>query len=157
MLREAGLRVTDYRLQIIELLDGSGEVLDAADVYEKLKSQGVDRVTVYRTLASLVDAGLAHKVDPGDRTYRYGLTDHSRCTHEHHIHDHPHLVCDSCTRVECLEDAEVIIRHNAPPASAASSHKLNPEPAAASKARPLIKQQSVTLHGLCSRCNTAGH
>lgn len=156
MLREAGLRVTDYRLQIIELLDGSGEVLEASDVYEKLKAQGVDRVTVYRTLASLVDAGLAHKVDPGDRTYRYGLTNHSRCTHEHHIHDHPHLVCDSCARVECLEDAEVIIRHHPHPASPTGPTKTGARPAPPSKAKPLIKQQSVTLHGLCSRCNTGG-
>jgi Fur family transcriptional regulator, ferric uptake regulator len=154
MLREAGLRVTDYRLLILGLLATSTEVLDAADICEKLKAEGVDRVTVYRTLGSLVEAGLAHKVDPGDRRFRYGLTDHSRCTHEHHIHDHPHLVCDQCGRVECLEDAEVIIRHHIP---AVDAYTLDggAAPRPANSPRPLIKQQSVTLHGLCSRCNTA--
>lgn len=155
MLREAGLRVTDYRLLILGLLATATEVLDAADICEKLKAEGVDRVTVYRTLASLVDAGLAHKVDPGDRRFRYGLTDHSRCTHEHHIHDHPHLVCDQCGRVECLEDAEVVIRHHISSVENPTKEGNAAPPSRGQPPRPLIKQQSVTLHGLCSRCNTA--
>lgn len=159
MLRQAGLRVTDYRLQLLSLLHEADEALAADDLFDRMKAidaEGADRVTVYRTLASLVDSGLAHKVDPGDRRYRYRLTDHSRCSHEHHMHEHPHLVCDTCHRVECLEDAEIIIRHHGeaggPSSGGASGRAKSSRP----QARPLIKQQAVTLHGLCSKCNSEG-
>jgi len=151
MLRKAGLRVTDYRLQILGVLADAQEVLDAAEIFARLREHGVDRVTVYRTLAALVASGLAHKVDPGDRRFRYGITDHSMCTHDHHLHEHPHLVCERCARVECLHGAEVIIRQRATEGGRAAGANDGVERGRA----PLIREQQVTLHGLCSKCNNS--
>lgn len=142
-LRGAGLRVTGIRLSIMRALGGSRVALDANALADRLAGAGehADRVTVYRTLNTLVDAGIAHRIDPGDRIFRYSLTDHARCTEGHHEHEHPHMVCDRCGEVECIEDAEVIIRPRASTATASRPPR---------KFR--ITQQSVLLHGVCEKC-----
>lgn len=127
LLRSAGLRVTQVRLAVMQALSRSRVAMSAADVIEALetgegqgpplpprrKREPVDKVTVYRTLNALVEANLAHKIDPGDRVFRYSLTDHARCTGEQHDHEHPHVICERCGVVECLDDAEVLIRPRA--------------------------------------------
>ena len=72
-LREAGLRVTTSRLEVIHSLAESPKPSSALDVLASLSGRSLDRVTVYRTLNSLVEHGLAHRIDPGDRIWRYGL------------------------------------------------------------------------------------
>ena len=101
-LRAAGLRVTGIRLSIMRALGASRTALDATALDEQLAAAGesADRVTVYRTLNTLVDSGIAHRIDPGDRIFRYSLTDHAHCTEGHHEHEHPHMVCDACGAVE---------------------------------------------------------
>jgi Fur family ferric uptake transcriptional regulator len=141
VLREAGLRVTGVRRAVIDVLSSAGEALDAAGVLARIPAgTSADRVTVYRTLSALVEAGVAHRVEAGDRVYRYSLTDHARCTPERHVHEHPHLVCDRCGSVQCLEDTEVIIQ--------ARSGSL-----AARRGIARLSRQSITLHGLCERCD----
>ncbi|MCC6319844.1 MAG: transcriptional repressor [Phycisphaerales bacterium] len=142
-LRAAGLRVTGIRLSIMRALRASRTALDATALDEQLAAAGehADRVTVYRTLNTLVDSGIAHRIDPGDRIFRYSLTDHAHCTEGHHEHEHPHMVCDACGAVECIEDAEVVIKPRA---------KAETTPRSPRKFR--ITQQSVLLHGMCERC-----
>lgn len=141
LLRGANLRVTGVRLAILRSLRDSPVALEATEVAAALHEAGgdADRVTVYRTLNSLVDAGIAHRIDPGDRIFRFSLTDHGRCSGEHHEHEHPHMVCDSCGAVECIMDAEVIIQ---PRAGAAPP----------SRQKFKVAQQDIMLHGTCDRC-----
>lgn len=149
LLKKAGLRVTGVRLAVLRALRDSAVALDANTVAESLETAGetADRVTVYRTLNTLVESGIAHRIDAGDRTFRYSLTDHGRCTEGHHEHEHPHMVCDRCGAVECIEDAEVIIkpRERGKGVRAGAGKGLG-----ARKFR--ITQQSVLLHGTCDRC-----
>lgn len=141
LLRQGNLRVTSVRMAILRLLAQSPVALEASDITAALEATeaNADRVTVYRTLNALVDAGIAHRVDPGDRIFRFSLTDHGRCTPEHHEHEHPHMVCDSCGAVECILDAEVIIK---------------PRTGATPPSRRAFKvsQQGIMLHGTCDRC-----
>jgi Fur family ferric uptake transcriptional regulator len=146
MLKSAGLRVTAVRLKAIEVMRGSRSAVDAGELAQRVGEalgKAADRVTIYRTLCALVDAGVAHRIDAGDRTFRYSLTDHAHCSETQHRHDHPHMVCDTCGTVECIEDAEVIIRPRA-----ATSGGGTP-----SRTKFRITQQSVTLHGTCDRCD----
>lgn len=142
LLRRGNLRVTGVRLAVLRAMSGSKCAMDAAEIAESLERSGedADRVTVYRTLNSLVDAGIAHRVDPGDRIFRFSLTDHGRCSGDHHEHEHPHMVCDACGAVECILDAEVSIRPR--------------EGAEASVCRRFkVTQQDIMLHGTCDRCS----
>lgn len=155
LLRSSRLRVTAVRVAVLELLSNSPAALDAQDVLAAL-GRRFDRVTIYRTLTSLVDAGIAHRIDPGDRRFRFSITSHHRCTEEHHAHDHPHLLCDACGKVECMDDAEVIIRTIN---SSDGSRAAKPAPKASGPSGPAagtsawrVKQQSVTVHGTCGQC-----
>lgn len=129
-LRHADLRITSARLDVLRILHASPLPMTAQEVVEAAEQLGpTDRVTVYRTLNSLVDVKIAHRVDPGDRTWRFGLlaADH---------HQHAHFVCDDCGSIRCLEDALVTV-------SMKGKRQAD---------RFKITQQDVYLHGTCESC-----
>lgn len=179
LLRAAGLRVTPVRLGVLRSLCQAHAALTADQIIDGLarsrtgkaggKSAGSprkpDRVTIYRTLNALVEAGIAHKVDPGDRVFRFGLAgEHAahvpvagpscgcgpseNCGHPpsepvipasaDQSHGHPHFLCESCGKVECLEDTEVVLQTR--PGRAAG------------KGPKTIRQQEVLLKGTCESC-----
>lgn len=141
LLSRAKLRSTGARLEILRVLDRADAAMTAQDVVDAAKATGADRVTIYRTLAALVDAGIAHRVDPGDRVFRFSLTDHSHCHGEHHAHEHPHVVCDSCGTVQCLPGAEVVVQGGGRGAGKAKRTPFR------------VKTEGVTLHGTCGKCD----
>lgn len=129
-LRGANLRITGARLDILRALHDSPLPLSAQEILAQMERRGpADRVTVYRTLNSLVENKLAHKVDPGDRIWRYGLLaqDHRQ---------HAHFVCDACGVIRCLEEATITVSVKG----------------RASGDRFKITQQDVYLHGTCETC-----
>ncbi|MEU9590876.1 transcriptional repressor [Streptomyces sp. NPDC048193] len=98
LLRHHGLRCTPARLCALRLLSASGEHLASADVWAELRQLGLpfDQATVYRTLETLTDVGLAHAVHgPGPK--RYGVS-----SEPHH-----HTVCEECGRVQVLAIADM--------------------------------------------------
>ena len=138
LLAEAGLRATPVRLRVVEVLSQAAEALDAQEVERRIKLEGADRVTVYRTLNTLVESGLAHRIDPGDRVYRFSITDHSHCRGDHHRHEHLHMVCDTCGRIRCLDGAEVTVQ---------TRSGADGEPR-----RLRVFSGEGTLHGICEQC-----
>lgn len=142
-LREAGLRITVTRLGVLKVLHDSPVPMSAQEVFEHIRRQGGDRVTVYRTLNSLDEAGLLHRMDPGDRVWRYGILQRDH-------HHHAHFVCDDCGEVRCLEDATVSINfHEKPPRPGAGGSSA----AATGGAKLKVRQQDVYLHGVCEKCD----
>jgi Fur family transcriptional regulator, ferric uptake regulator len=92
-LRQAGMRITDSSLQLMQIFLGADEVLlSHGDLYLRLKEYSVDinRVTLYRILEKFLSAKLLHRVIDEQRIARYGLfvnaeRDGGRffCTHCH--------------------------------------------------------------------------
>ena len=133
------MRVTSVRVRVMGVLAGAGGArtpLTAQEVADQLAE--ADRVTIYRTLNSLVEAGLAHKVDPGDRVVRFGLTGGEQT--EKKEHGHPHFVCDECGNVECLEDTEVIVQRRGTAGGARPKRRMR------------LSAKDVLLHGTCEEC-----
>lgn len=100
-IRSRGLRATASRIAVLSLLSGATKPLSHAEVVEALEAETWDRATLYRNLVDLVDAGLAQKVELGDRVWRFGVITGERA------HDgtlHPHFVCTMCGDVACLPD-----------------------------------------------------
>ncbi len=95
-LREKGFRLTRQREILLDLIDKSGEHLDAERLY--LMAREIDpklnRVTVYRTLKMLKHGGLVDELDlmhvEGDQHYY-----ETRMKGEH-----AHIICLRCGRVE---------------------------------------------------------
>jgi len=97
-LRGASVRITDARVKVLAALLDAGRAFSHQDVQEAFAD--MDRVTLYRALDCLTDAGLAHKIAGDDRVFRYSAgTEHSSEPH----HQHGHFKCTRCSKVFCLD------------------------------------------------------
>jgi Fur family ferric uptake transcriptional regulator len=95
-LKQRGVRLTRQRQILLELIDKSGQHLDAEKLYHLAKEQDpkLNRVTVYRTLKMLKEGGLVDELDlmhvEGDQHYY-----ETRMKQEH-----AHVICLRCGKVE---------------------------------------------------------
>ena len=95
-LRGRGVRLTRQRRLLLDLIDRSGQHLDAESLYQMARAQDpkLNRVTVYRTLRLLKEGGLVDELDlahiDGEKHYY-----ETRMKQEH-----AHVICLRCGRVE---------------------------------------------------------
>jgi Fur family ferric uptake transcriptional regulator len=131
-LRQAGLRATGARVGVMRVLIDAATPLSHSEVFERLSDKSVDRVTVYRNLVDLAEAGLLRRTDVGDHVWRFEWHAPQR---ESERHGHPHFVCSDCGVVECL------------PLSAVALRAVRGTPRS-------LKQRHVEIHvrGLCDAC-----
>lgn len=107
-LRESRLRVTDARIKVLAALLGAPYAFSHQDVQDTLAD--MDRVTLYRTLDCLTDAGLAHKIAGDDRVFHYNTAVAE--PHQHgeaapvQQHQHGHFKCTRCARVFCIDNVD---------------------------------------------------
>jgi Fur family ferric uptake transcriptional regulator len=104
-IRAAGLRSTAPRVAVLQRLQKATTPVSHADIVEDLASQGFDRVTLYRNLMDLTEAGLLSRIDVGDHVWRFEL----RLSEKGHPHRHPHFTCIDCGDVSCLPGVNVRI------------------------------------------------
>jgi Fur family ferric uptake transcriptional regulator len=99
-LTAAGERVTRQRLLVANALAAAGRQLTADQLYRSLRRQvpGIGRATVFRTLETLVDAGVARRLELDGHVYAYVA-----CLPAHHHH----LACTRCGRVEEIDEAYI--------------------------------------------------
>jgi Fe2+ or Zn2+ uptake regulation protein len=90
-LRQAGLRITMPRIQVIRALGESNRPLTANEIHGRIGESGgrVDSVSVYRILSTLQAIGAVHRIGVMDAFYACGL-------HSERAHDTQHFVCESC-------------------------------------------------------------
>jgi Fur family ferric uptake transcriptional regulator len=129
-LRDAGLRVTDQRLQVFHALRAARRPISHPELVALLPEDGMDRTTVYRILMDLTERGLANRRDLGDHVWRFDLRSGSR----RHEQDHPHFSCVVCGELECLPSGSIQLA----PALAGSIHGRLAE---------------IQLRGRCARCS----
>ena len=107
-LREAAVRITASRVKVLSALLGARRAFSHQDMQDRFVD--MDRVTLYRALDCLTDAGLVHKIAGDDRVFRYSAgTEHSGHggtsdpAHQPAQHQHGHFKCTRCTKVFCLD------------------------------------------------------
>jgi Fur family ferric uptake transcriptional regulator len=107
-LRHASVRVTQARVKVLAALLGANRAFSHHEVQDRFAD--MDRVTLYRALDCLIEAGLAHKIAGDDRIFRYSAgTDHanqrdaSHDVFENSRHQHGHFKCTRCAKVFCLD------------------------------------------------------
>src|SRR2546430_10591330 len=95
-LADKGVRLTRQRQILLELIDKSGQHLDAEKLYQmaKEKDPKLNRVTVYRTLKLLKEGGLVDELD----LMHYGGDQHYYETRTKQ--EHAHVICLRCGKVE---------------------------------------------------------
>jgi Fur family ferric uptake transcriptional regulator len=91
-----GVRLTRQRTILLELIDQSGEHLDAESLYQRAKEKDpkLNRVTVYRTLKLLKHGGLVDELD----LMHFGGDQHYYETRRKQ--EHAHVICLRCGKVE---------------------------------------------------------
>ena len=105
-LRSAGERVTPARYAVLRVLDAA-DLADEHLTAEQIGSRvtelvpAVHRATVYRSLTSLVDAGVLSHVHLGGSATVYHLAEPEPADPPavSHHHDHAHVQCHVCGRV----------------------------------------------------------
>ncbi len=135
ILRKHGLKATSIRLKVFELLASEGTALSHAEISSRLGDNGVDKVTLYRTLNSFTEKGLAHKVATEDRNWLYAIYERELYDDLQHDHDHAHFVCDDCDKIYCLPVHQGAL-------------EINENESMGFK----ITSKEIRLHGVCPVC-----
>jgi len=128
MLKTTKLYCTESRLTILEVLAEAGIPLSQDQIARRSDKKHFDKVTIYRTLESLLRVGLVHKAFMEKRACHFELA--HNCT-EHQCH--PHFTCSSCGDTHCLTQISLPM--------AKSPHQGF-----------VIHRKQVRLEGLCPRC-----
>jgi Fur family ferric uptake transcriptional regulator len=133
LLREAGLRVTQQRLAVLQVLAGrphSGADTVSAAVRETLP---VSTQAIYDVLNTLSERGLLRRIQPAGSVARYEL----RTGDNHH-----HVVCRSCGAVTDVDCA------------VGPAPCLQPGDLDVHAPGFVLDEAEVTYWGLCSACQS---
>lgn len=100
-LREAGLRRTPARVAVLAHVGALDRPASHAELQAAAPLAGIDDITLYRTLSTLVSAGLLHRVQGIDGVWRYRANpgDAAGCPG-----NHAHFSCTACGAMSCLPD-----------------------------------------------------
>jgi Fur family ferric uptake transcriptional regulator len=129
ILRKSGHKATPGRLSLLFLLASANRPLAIHDIIDESK-KGLNQATVYRSLESLLEAGIVRRVDMQHAHAHYELAEGA--AHHHH------LICKHCGRVEDVENCDV---------SAIEKTVLK-----RSKSFASIQTHSLEFFGLCTKC-----
>ena len=97
ILRQVGLKSTVTRIAVLQQLFLQKRPMSHSDFVQTLRQVG-DQATIYRTLISFVDKGVARIASTASGIVRYEPVMEGEA--ENVIH--PHFVCQDCGIVTCL-------------------------------------------------------
>lgn len=99
MIKEAGLRLTDHRLLVLETIAKVKQPVTVYELVDELrKKENIDQATVYRNLGSLHEAGLLRRFDFNHGHAHYEL-ETGRPTQA--------FVCSNCETIEKIEGVSI--------------------------------------------------
>lgn len=91
---DKGLRLTDLRRRVLEVIAGSHHAIGAYDILEKLREKGkrLAPISVYRAIDALLSAGVIHRLESRNAFF---------ACHVAHAADREQLIlaCERCGRV----------------------------------------------------------
>lgn len=104
LLKEKGLKVTQQRLLVLEVLaDHKDRHMTAEDIYELVKEDYPDigLATIYRTVQLLLEMQLVDRINLDDGCIRYEIGEFYNGEGKHHHH---HLICRKCGKILPFKD-----------------------------------------------------
>jgi len=139
--KRRGLRFTEPRRLILDILNGTTDHLSAEEIFLEVHKiyPGIGLTTVYRNLELLEDMGLVYKFQFGDGRSRYEMTASPQKPGHHH-----HLICTNCKRIidydDFIDDELELLK--------------KVESALAKKYNFKILNHRMEFYGLCKDCQT---
>ena len=131
ILQSHGLKKTGIRIKVIEMLDKMPYAVSQPELESHLSDEA-DRVTIYRTLNTLEEKGIVHKVIDREGLSRFAMCSSGCSEHKHHD-EHLHFQCTSCSNIYCLS-IPVEAQFNLPQGFE-------------------IHQMRIYVDGICKTCN----
>ena len=127
---KTGVRLTEQRRRILEIIGSSHKATGAYDVLETMEGQGrrTAPITVYRALDFLMSVGLVHRIT--------SLNAFIACHHNHGQNPVQLLICKTCGAVGELEE----------PTVTKAIQK------AAGKLGFAVEEPVVEVSGICAHC-----
>ncbi|WP_456375919.1 Fur family transcriptional regulator [Lutibacter sp.] len=108
ILEKNNVRPTAMRLLVLRFLFNKEIALSLTDLENKFEKS--DRTTLFRTLKTFVENGIAHKIDDGTGVTKFALCeDNCHCEIENDLHVHFH--CKKCNETICLPTYKIPIIH----------------------------------------------
>lgn len=129
LLKSVNLRRTTARIAVLAVLLRADKPVTQEQIAVKLGADMPNKVTIYRTLKRLLDAGLVHKAFIQKRTWHFELA--HNCTEKQ---CHPHFTCIRCGAIQCLMGLSTSIIRGL-------------------KKGFIVHRQQVRLEGLCPGCS----
>lgn len=105
LLKSSNLKITQPRLRVLQIISEKTTAISQPEL-EKILGTEIDRVTLYRILASFEEKGILHKVFDLNGTATYAICS-TKCTEDHHHDQHVHFICSICNSVFCLDEIKV--------------------------------------------------
>jgi Fe2+ or Zn2+ uptake regulation protein len=128
-IRHAGFRATKQRLLFISTLAKAEHPLLIQEIVDEIGPGSMDQVTIYRMVDAFKKAGIVREVNLRGDNPRYELEDE---------HDHHHIVCTDCGRVEDFTEH--------------THERVEKHVLARSKKFKKITGHAFDLYGLCNTC-----
>jgi len=104
LIRNSGSRLTVARQRVLAELLGAESALTHIELQKRVEAgaEPIDRVTLYRVLEWLEEAGLAHRVAGPDRVFHFSARPAQG--------PHCHFRCVQCHRIYCIEESGALAR-----------------------------------------------
>ncbi len=138
---EEGLRFTEARRVILNILTRSPQHFSAEDIYFIVRrmNPSIGFATIYRTLDLLTNMGIVQKFTFGDGKARYELV----AIPDKEMHHH-HLICTKCRKIinytDFVDEEKELVEKTEKVLSA--KHKFD------------IKNHIINFYGLCETCRS---
>jgi|TARA_R110001632_G_scaffold226124_2_gene359565 Fur family ferric uptake transcriptional regulator len=130
IMKSSDVKPTAMRLLVLQFLLNKKVAVSLTNIEDYFDNS--DRTTLYRTLKTFVESGIAHQIDDGTGITKYALCEEQcNCDIETDLHLHFH--CNNCNETVCLTE------HKIP-------HINLPEGFTAENVNLVVK-------GICDKCN----
>lgn len=105
ILLDKSLRKTPCRIFVLnEFIKRGNKGISETELESRSRGK-FDRVTIYRTIKTFIDADILHKVIDDDNLVKYALC---KSCDDHHNHEHVHFKCTGCHTTSCLDDISIV-------------------------------------------------
>ncbi|HMS30520.1 MAG TPA: transcriptional repressor [Saprospiraceae bacterium] len=99
VLNSRSLKATQVRLKLLQILEQRTSATPYSILVKSMTP--IDRVTLYRTLESLLNQGIIHEAYSEHEETYFALCGRE-CNEVNHNHKHIHFKCIRCNEVTCI-------------------------------------------------------
>ena len=104
IMESSKVKPTAMRLLVLQFLLTKKVAVSLSNIEDYFDNS--DRTTLYRTLKTFVESGIAHQIDDGTGITKYALCE-EQCNCEIETDLHLHFHCNNCNETICLTDHKI--------------------------------------------------